>query len=144
MAGNRFPRDSDCRAKNAACAGIKYPTPQPRPVIKYKLHRREERDRGRGGGKDEERKKEGRGGGGERNETCTEREEAIGWKYDSTLSDVPRKFTTEVIDIGAADSLLRAAARWKIMMIPSRELWHRVSMQRDRRDSRPHARVDRT
>lgn len=62
MAGNRFPRDSDCRAKNAACAGIKYPTPQPRPVIKYKLHRREERDRGRGGGKDEERKKEGRGG----------------------------------------------------------------------------------
>lgn len=96
-----------------------------------------------GGGKDEERKKEGRGGG-ERNETCTEREEAIGWKYDSTLSDVPRKFTTEVIDIGAADSLLRAAARWKIMMIPSRELWHRVSMQRDRRDSRPHARVDRT
>lgn len=96
-----------------------------------------------GGKKTRKERKKG-GGGGERNETCTEREEAIGWKYDSTLSDVPRKFTTEVIDIGAADSLLRAAARWKIMMIPSRELWHRVSMQRDRRDSRPHARVDRT
>lgn len=96
-----------------------------------------------GGEKTRKERKKG-GGGGERNETCTEREEAIGWKYDSTLSDVPRKFTTEVIDIGAADSLLRAAARWKIMMIPSRELWHRVSMQRDRRDSRPHARVDRT
>lgn len=99
-----------------------------------------------GGGGERRGKKERREAdrGGERNETCTEREEAIGWKYDSTLSGVPRKFTTEVIDIGAADSLLRAAARWKIMMIPSRELWHRVSMQRDRRDSRPHARVDRT
>lgn len=99
--------------------------------------------RQRTGEKDEERRKE-RGEGGERNETCREREEAIGWKYDSTLSGVLRKFTTEVIDIGAADSLLRAAARWKIMMIPSRELWHRVSMQRDWRDTRPHAHVDRT
>lgn len=96
------------------------------------------------GGKRRGEKERGEGGKKEGNETCTEREEAIGWKYDSTLSGVPRKFTTEVIDIGAADSLLRAAARWKIMMIPSRELWHRVSMQRDRRDTRPHARVDRT
>lgn len=38
-------------------------------------------------------------------------EGAIGWKYDSPLSAVPAKFTAGVIDIGTADSLLRAAVR---------------------------------
>lgn len=66
--------------------------------------------RQRTGWREGKTRKEGKkeeGGKKGRNEACTEREEAIGWKYDSTLSGVPRKFTTEVIDIGAADSLLR-------------------------------------
>jgi len=58
-----------------------------RPAIKYKLH-----VAGKNGSN---RKAEG----------------AIGWKYDSPLSGVPAKFMSGVIDIGTADSLLRAAVR---------------------------------
>lgn len=96
-----MPREKCC------FAGIKYPlNPVPLLSINYTVVRNETED-GVEGGKDEEGRKERGGGKKGRNEACTEREEAIGWKYDSTLSGVPRKFTTEVIDIGAADSLLR-------------------------------------
>lgn len=46
-----------------------------------------------------------------KNRTSGKAKGAIGWKYDSPFSGVPRKFTIGVIDIGTADSLLRAAVR---------------------------------
>lgn len=46
-----------------------------------------------------------------KNRTNGKAEGAIGWKYDSPLSAVPTKFTVGVIDIGTADSLLRAGVR---------------------------------
>lgn len=61
--------------------------PAVRPAIKYKLHV---------AGK---------------NRTSGKAEGAIGWKYDSPLSGVLAKFTSGVIDIGTADSLLHAAVR---------------------------------
>jgi len=58
-----------------------------RPAIKYKLHV--------AGKNRSNRKAEG----------------AIGWKYDSPLSGILAKFTSGVIDIGTADSLLRTVVR---------------------------------